>query len=42
MGLAAVYGIAKSHGGAVFVETELGKGTTFFLLLPLTGVVSPV
>jgi signal transduction histidine kinase len=35
MGLAAVYGIMKSHQGAVFAETELGKGTTFTLLFPL-------
>jgi signal transduction histidine kinase len=35
MGLAAVYGIAKSHQGAVFVETELGKGTTFTMLFPV-------
>ncbi len=36
MGLAAVYGIAQSHRGAVFAETALGKGTTFTMLFPLT------
>ncbi len=35
MGLAAVYGIAQSHKGAVFAETQLGKGTTFTKLFPV-------
>ncbi len=34
MGLAAVYGIMQSHRGAVFVETQPGKGTTFNMLFP--------
>ncbi|NLE02543.1 MAG: hypothetical protein GX640_21980 [Fibrobacter sp.] len=34
MGLAAVYGIMQSHKGAVYVETEVGKGTTFTMLFP--------
>jgi signal transduction histidine kinase len=34
MGLAAVYGIAQSHQGAVFAKTKLGKGTTFTMLFP--------
>jgi signal transduction histidine kinase len=36
MGLAAVYGIARSHNGAVFAETEIGNGSTFTILFPLT------
>jgi signal transduction histidine kinase len=36
MGLAAVYGIAQSHKGAVFAETQVGKGTTFTMLFPVT------
>ena len=36
MGLASVYGIIKNHAGFIGVESELGKGTTFTLLLPAT------
>jgi PAS domain S-box-containing protein len=35
MGLAAVYGTMKSHHAAVVVDSELGRGTTFELHLPL-------
>jgi signal transduction histidine kinase len=35
MGLAAVYGAAQAHQGTVLVDSALGKGTTFSLLLPL-------
>ena len=34
MGLAVVHGIMKSHGGHVFVDSEIGKGTTFNLWFP--------
>ncbi|HEX8740159.1 MAG TPA: PAS domain S-box protein [Casimicrobiaceae bacterium] len=34
MGLAMVHGIVHEHGGHVVVETSLGKGATFRVLLP--------
>ncbi|HXG00114.1 MAG TPA: response regulator, partial [Bacteroidota bacterium] len=35
LGLAVVYGVIKSHKGFVDVESEVGKGTTFTLYLPI-------
>jgi two-component system cell cycle sensor histidine kinase/response regulator CckA len=35
LGLAAVYGTTKAHRGAVEVSSEVGRGTTFTLHLPL-------
>ncbi|MCK6488202.1 MAG: PAS domain S-box protein [Planctomycetes bacterium] len=40
MGLAAVYGTIRNHGGAIAVDTRLGQGTTFTLLLPLAPVAT--
>lgn len=34
LGLSIVKGIAEAHGGRVGVESEVGKGSTFFLFLP--------
>ena len=41
LGLASVYGIVKNHGGFVKANSRLGKGTTFWVYLPLTDL-SPV
>jgi PAS domain S-box-containing protein len=35
MGLAVVHGIVKSHGGAIAVGSNQGKGTEFIILFPL-------
>ncbi|MEJ2040377.1 MAG: response regulator, partial [Desulfosarcinaceae bacterium] len=34
LGMAAVYGIVKKHGGFVYVDSQLGQGTTVTIFLP--------
>ncbi len=34
MGMAAVFGIVKNHGGWIYVDSELGKGTAVRIYLP--------
>ncbi len=35
LGLASAYGIIKNHGGMITVESEVGRGTTFDIYLPV-------
>ena len=35
LGLSVSYGIVERHGGAILVDSQLGLGTTFTILLPI-------
>jgi signal transduction histidine kinase len=35
LGLAVIYGIVERHNGSIDVESEVGKGTTFIVKLPI-------
>jgi two-component system, cell cycle sensor histidine kinase and response regulator CckA len=37
LGLATSYSIIKNHGGLIRVQSEIGKGTSFFIYLPASG-----
>jgi len=36
LGLSIVYGIVKQHNGFITVESDLGKGSTFTIFIPIT------
>jgi len=36
LGLSVSFGIVKAHGGKINVESVVGEGTTFHILLPIT------
>lgn len=40
MGLAVARGIVQSHGGAIQVESQVGKGACFNILFPLTSALA--
>jgi len=42
LGLAVSYGIVQEHGGKIFVESEMGTGTTFLLDFPAANERSAV
>ncbi len=42
LGLASAYGIIKNHDGIINVYSERGKGTTFAIYLPATGMAEIV
>jgi len=41
LGLAVVRGIVDGHGGAIELQSEGGVGTSFTVILPRVGIVSP-
>jgi len=41
LGLAICYKIIEAHGGRIEVESELGRGTTFTVILPVHAPDSP-
>jgi len=42
LGLSIAYDIVKKHNGEIKVESEVGRGTTFMISLPIMGQPSPL
>ncbi len=42
LGLATVYGIVRQHGGDIRVQTVIGQGSTFEVLLPASSTTPPI
>jgi signal transduction histidine kinase len=42
LGLSTVYGIVKRHAGTINVESRVGKGTEFTIILPRVQELSPI
>ena len=38
LGLSISYGFIREHGGRIDVQSEIGKGTTFTICLPINGM----
>jgi len=41
IGLSVIKGLVEAHNGRVWVDTEMGKGSTFSLLLPIPQISEP-
>jgi PAS domain S-box-containing protein len=39
LGLSVAYGIVQEHGGSIYVKSEMGRGTTFQVKLPLKSAI---
>jgi len=40
LGLSIVHGIVDRHGGRIMVESQVGTGTTFRIVLPVRAAAS--